>query len=220
MKKKTIALLMAAVMLMGVAIGGTIAWLKANTDPVVNTFTVGDINITLNEKDTDEDTNKADNVEVNGVIRDKANGYKLIPGVTYTKDPVVTVEPGSEASWLFVQVIETNNTLPGSSPEQQIIEWTFNAAGWTPVEAGLYKRRIPAVPADNTGENRVENTFNLITGDQIKINSNLTKDMMQATNPAFTAPNLTFKACAIQSRAIGDDEAVNQAKALLGITTP
>ena len=45
--KKKIALLMAMVMLFGMTVAGTLAWLQAETDPVVNTFTVGNINITL-----------------------------------------------------------------------------------------------------------------------------------------------------------------------------
>ena len=36
-------------------IGGTVAWLIADTDPVVNTFTYGDINITLEETDTNKE---------------------------------------------------------------------------------------------------------------------------------------------------------------------
>ena len=39
MKKKTLALLLALVLLAGGVIGGTLAWLTDKTDPVKNTFT-------------------------------------------------------------------------------------------------------------------------------------------------------------------------------------
>ena len=44
---KTLALLLALVLVLGVAAGGTIAWLVAQSDTVTNTFTYGDINIAL-----------------------------------------------------------------------------------------------------------------------------------------------------------------------------
>ncbi len=67
--KKTIALLVAVSMIVGCAIGGTLAWLTHSTGPVTNTFTTSDIEVTLEE--TTGDT------------------YKMIPGYTITKDPKV-----------------------------------------------------------------------------------------------------------------------------------
>ncbi|MBQ5326849.1 MAG: hypothetical protein J6K80_06565, partial [Oscillospiraceae bacterium] len=116
--KKKIALLMAMVMLFGMTVAGTLAWLQAETDPVVNTFTVGNINITLDEADVDDTDEDGDVTE-----RDKANEYKMIPGQTYTKDPIVTVKADSEDCYLFVKVIELNNTLPGTT--DKVIEWTM-----------------------------------------------------------------------------------------------
>ena len=79
--------LLALVLVIGCVAGGTVAWLVAKTDPVVNTFTYGDINIALAET-TGED-------------------YKIIPGKDIPKDPKVTVTAGSEACWLFVKVEQT-----------------------------------------------------------------------------------------------------------------
>ena len=69
--------LLALVLVIGCVAGGTVAWLVAKTDPVVNTFTYGNINIALAET-TGED-------------------YKIIPGKDISKDPKVTVKGGSEA---------------------------------------------------------------------------------------------------------------------------
>ncbi|MBQ8648189.1 MAG: hypothetical protein IJ484_08615, partial [Oscillospiraceae bacterium] len=43
------ALLLALVLMIGCAIGGTLAWLIADTGPVTNTFTYGNIDLTLDE---------------------------------------------------------------------------------------------------------------------------------------------------------------------------
>lgn len=85
---KTVAILLALVLTIGCAVGGTLAWLISKTDPVVNTFTYGDINIGLEE-------------ETKGP-------YTITPGKVITKDPKVTVEANSEACWLFVKVEKEN----------------------------------------------------------------------------------------------------------------
>ena len=107
---KPLAVLLALTLLVGCAIGGTIAWLTANTDPVTNTFTVGDVNITLKESKI--------NVAENGTVTYDApaenvtSQYPLIPGNTYKKDPYVAVVSSdtnvvSEDCWLFVKFEET-----------------------------------------------------------------------------------------------------------------
>ena len=49
MKKKIFVPVVAAALALCCAIGGTLAWLTDKTDPVVNTFTVGNVDITLAE---------------------------------------------------------------------------------------------------------------------------------------------------------------------------
>ena len=197
--KKKIALLMAMVMLFGMTVAGTLAWLQAETDPVVNTFTVGNINITLDEADVD-DTDEDGNV----TERDKANEYKMIPGQTYTKDPIVTVKADSEDCYLFVKVIELNNTLPDTT--DKVIEWTMLETGWTyDATNDVYHRNVALSDTDTP--------FHLITGDTIKISESLTKDILEANG--FVAPTLTFKACAVQSANVGYSDAVSQALTLM-----
>ena len=55
--KRSVALLVAIALLIGCAAGGTMAWLMMKTDSVVNTFTAGDINITLTESKYDVEKN-------------------------------------------------------------------------------------------------------------------------------------------------------------------
>lgn len=134
MKKKTAALLIALVLVFGMAVGGTIAYLTSD-DAVVNTFTVGSVKITLDELDVDEDDNTADNVTMDdGTIRDKANGYKLMPGLEYTKDPIVHVDAASEDCYLFVTVVdEIADIQADKTVAAQMAE-----KGWTLVKDNLY----------------------------------------------------------------------------------
>lgn len=122
MKKKTISVLLALVLVIGCTVGGTIAWLTASTDAVTNTFTVGDINITLDETTGAE--------------------YKMVPGNILDKDPTVTVLADSEACWLFVKIEESANL-------KDFITYAV-ADGWTQLEAGVYYREVPAGTADQT----------------------------------------------------------------------
>ena len=76
-KRKNLALVICLVLVTAlVSVGGTLAWLKDATTPVTNTFTVGDVGITLKETTGDE--------------------YQMIPGSVLDKDPTVTVEANSE----------------------------------------------------------------------------------------------------------------------------
>lgn len=85
---KTFVAMLALVLVIGCAVGGTVAWLTAQTGPVVNTFTYGDINIDLTE------TNET---------------YKMVPGYDIHKDPKATVLDGSEECYLFVKLDESTN---------------------------------------------------------------------------------------------------------------
>ena len=89
MKKKSLALIFSlALIVIGIA-GGTLAWLTAKTNTVVNTFTTSDIEITLAESTGDT--------------------YKMVPGFTIAKDPKVTVLEGSEKCYLFVKLEKSAN---------------------------------------------------------------------------------------------------------------
>ena len=98
MKKKIlVACLCVALAVLTIA-GTTLAYLTSQ-DKVVNTFTVGNVQIKL-----DEAKANADGTLVANADRVKANSYKLIPGHTYNKDPMVTVLEGSESSYIKMTV--------------------------------------------------------------------------------------------------------------------
>lgn len=97
-KSKALLLTLCAVLLVAASVMGTMAYLTS-TDKVENTFTVGKVAIKLDEAKVD-----TDGTPVTPAERVKANSYKLLPGHTYNKDPMVTVLSGSEASYIKMTV--------------------------------------------------------------------------------------------------------------------
>ena len=97
-KSKALLLTLCAVLLVTASMLGTMAYLTS-TDEVKNTFTVGQVKIKLDEAKANTDGSL-----VAGAARVKANSYKLLPGHTYNKDPMVTVLNGSEASYVKMTV--------------------------------------------------------------------------------------------------------------------
>ncbi len=120
MKKKLLASVVAVALAACCVIGGTLAWLTDKTDPVVNTFTVGNIDITLTETPAT---------------------YKILPGTEIAKDPKVTVEADSEACYLFVKVDEANWI--------DELSYAI-ADGWTELETGVYYQVVDTNKADQT----------------------------------------------------------------------
>ena len=101
MKKKIlVACLCVALAVLTIA-GTTLAYLTSQAT-VTNTFTVGKVEIKL-----DEAKANADGTLVPNADRVKENSYKLIPGHTYNKDPMVTVLSGSESSYIKMTVTFT-----------------------------------------------------------------------------------------------------------------
>ena len=131
MKARKILVSLAALALVAaISIGGTIAYLTSN-DEVVNTFTVGNVAIKL-----DEAKANADGSLVAGAARVKANSYKLLPGHTYNKDPMVTVLSGSETSYIkmtvtFSKANELDAIFAPTGAELTSIFNGYDAANWT-----------------------------------------------------------------------------------------
>ena len=96
--KKWALIVVSAMLLVCVSVGATIAYLTSQ-DTVTNTFTVGKVAIKLDEAKANMDGSL-----VEGAARVKENSYKLLPGHTYNKDPMVTVLKGSEPSYIKMTV--------------------------------------------------------------------------------------------------------------------
>jgi len=183
MKKAKNALLLAlcAVLLVGATIAGTVAYLTSTTTEVKNTFTAGNVTITLDEAKVTEY-----GVEVAGAARVIQNEYKLIPGHTYTKDPVVHIKGGSEACYLFVKV---TNELAGAEGNKKIHDQIL-ANGWVVVDEanGIYGKET-ALDARNVP---AEQYMDVAVFGQLTIADN-------AVVSDYTGKTVTVKACAIQA---------------------
>lgn len=169
--------LLALVLVIGCAAGGTIAWLTAQTGPVVNTFTYGDINITLTETKP---------------VNQQA---KIIPGVDIEKDPKVTVKANSEACWLFVKVEEEGTFVTGKVTYSIATGWTQGDG--TKIPANVYYRDVSAEDAKNGV------SYYVLAGDTTYPNGVITvsEELTKAEVNSITAenqPKLTFTAYAVQ----------------------
>lgn len=157
--KRILLAAVAALLLVAVSVGGTLAWLADTTVQIQNTFTVGNINIELAETTTN---------------------YKMVPGNTIAKNPTVTVKENSEACWLFVKVIESDNL-------NTYIQYSI-AEGWTELETGVYYREVAATTTDTQ--------FSVLAGDAVTV-KDVTKAQMDSLTDS-TLPTLTFQAYAVQ----------------------
>jgi len=105
----------------------TFALLTFETDTLVNTFTVGEVSLKLDETDVDEN-----GIPIPNADRVTGNEYKLIPGKTYVKDPTLTVLSGSEPSYVRLLVTITKakeiKEVFGSDflPENYVTGWDKN----------------------------------------------------------------------------------------------
>ena len=173
---KLVVAMLAVTLLIGCAIGGTVAWLTANTAPVVNTFTYGDIDIELNET-------KPANREA-----------KIIPGVDIEKNPKVTVKANSEACWLFVKVEKAGTFVTNKVTYSIDTGWTQGDG--TNIPSDVYYRSVTASNADQP--------FGVLSGDKIIVSEELTKAEINGLNDAAKTPKLTFTAYAVQKDGIAD----------------
>lgn len=185
---KPVALIMALVLLVGGVIGGTVAWLIATPDPVVNTFTYGDINIDLDETDTKLDDDNDPNT----------NEYEMMPGQPITKDPEITVKSGSEEMWLFVKLEKSSNF-------DTFMEYTV-ADGWTALSGvdGVYYQHITAEDVA-TADKKIA----VIKDDTVTVKESVTKEQLNALDSGSSEnyPTLTVTAYAVQyaGNATADD---------------
>ena len=185
---KPVALIMALVLLVGGVIGGTVAWLIATPDPVVNTFTYGDINIDLDETDT----------QLDGDNNPNTNEYEMMPGQSITKDPVVTVKAESEEMWLFVKLEKSSNF-------DTFMEYTV-ADGWTALSGvdGVYYQHITAEDVA-TADKKIA----VIKDDTVTVKESVTKEQLNALDSGSSEnyPTLTVTAYAVQyaGNATADD---------------
>ena len=162
----------AALLLVIMTVGGTLAYLTAQTNAITNTFEPTSIDIDLAE--TTED-------------------YDMVPGATIAKDPKVTVTNADVVDvYAFVQITK-------SDVLDNYISYTV-ADGWNQLKdendkdvEGVFYREVKA--ADST------KTFSVLANDQVTVKTTVSSTMMEdLAKENAVQPTLTFQAYAIQSQ--------------------
>jgi len=133
MKKRTKAflLVLCAIMLVTASIMGTVAYLTSTTETVSNTFSVGQVHITLSE--TKVDVYGAELTGEDAGTTSQGQAYKMLPSHEYVKDPTITVTAGSEPCWLFVKVDNGISAYEAKATANTIAS-QLTANGWTLVD--------------------------------------------------------------------------------------
>lgn len=206
MKKfKALLVVACALLLVAASVFGTMAYLTS-TDTVTNTFTIGKVNIKLDEAKVN-----ADGTSVTPAERVKENSYKLLPGHTYTKDPTVTVLNGSETSYVkmtvtFSKASALDAIFAPTGAELTSIFNGYDAANW------IYKGNTKDATADTrTYEFWYKETVGAPTADvaldalfdSITVPGEITKEQL-ATIEGMT---ITVNAYAIQADGFADADA-------------
>lgn len=174
-KSKLVIIVISILSICSFIVGTSVAWLTSKTDEVINTFTYGDINIKIEETDTKDNDNN-----------EFTNEYKMLPGNKITKDPKVTVLAGSEDSYLFIEITESENFKDFMTYE--LVE------GWTLLEGtkNVYVREVTKSDKDQE--------FYVLKDNTVIVKESVTKAMLNDLdkNGQTNYPTLSFIAYAVQ----------------------
>ena len=195
-KSKVILTIISLVLVVAMSVAGTLAFLKVNTTPVVNTFSPSNIGLTLDETTT-------------------ATDYKMIPGVEMNKDPKVTVTSDIDA-YVFVEVTESTNF-------DDYMTYAI-ASGWKLYDTGA--ETIDTAELDTyvlyreVGKNDTTKAFYVLAGGTKSANGVVTTktsvEESHMTAAKTNAPTLTFTAYAVQKDGLDVAQAWAQAQSLKG----
>jgi len=137
--KKALLTILAIVLICAISITGTLAYLKANTGEVKNTFIAAGGGSLFEDEDNNPATggltlneSKAEQNATTGVYTLKttekvtSNTYNVVPGSTIPKDPRVSVtEKNDVPAYLYVEIVNNTNG---------IISFTVDNTKWIKVD--------------------------------------------------------------------------------------
>jgi len=122
MKKNKKLFVLVALFLAVFAVGGTLAYLTDTSETKTNTFTFGNVDITLTEP-TWEETGKTAAAD-------------MAPGQEVDKDPTIKVETTSKNAYVFVKVTIPTGTAGGVANTELFTVGTLGS-GWTDVTSAM-----------------------------------------------------------------------------------
>ena len=103
MKKKLLSLAL-AVALVAIGVVGTLAYLTDTSGDMVNTFTVGNIGIELDEAVVEESDGEYKYVATDSRTKRGQSYENLLPGDKVQKDPTINMLTNSVDGWVFIEV--------------------------------------------------------------------------------------------------------------------
>jgi len=205
MKKKTLIMMLCSLFVLSSVAMGSVAYLTA-TDTITNIFSVGNVGLKLDETKVDK---YGDPVDENGnpvapgaeaARTEDGNTYHLLPGESYVKDPTITINEGSEDSYVRLMVTITKAKeldilckamtaldsvkYPNGLPQDHVSG--FNAEDW------LYETQT-SDPVSNTVtyEFRYKDIVSAQDGDVV-------------LNPLFTGINIPVEITGEQLKTVAD----------------
>lgn len=188
-KKKIVSIALAAALAATAIVGSSLAYFT-DTEEKTNTFTVGNVDITLTEPKWDADINNKD----------------LIPGKTIPKDPTITVAEGSETAYTFMKVevsedfadlMKAYATETGkTTPEEVIAAWFTTEASPKVMERNLEERYVILGVLSPKEAGQSVTYF-----DEVKVPAEVTQEMIKA-NGTYT---IKVTAYAIQAEGFYDE---------------
>ena len=201
--RKLILTLCSALLLVSLSVGMTVAYLT-DKDTVVNTFTVGQVDITLDEAPVNTEG------EVIEGKRVTANTYHLLPGHEYTKDPTVHVTANSEDCYVYISVdnngieaIEaaTGTVMGDGASKYKTVSEQILAKGWTWVTNDGNKHYFyKAVPKSET-------VTDLVIFNNFMVSGDVTTTQLKNYYDGVTNKNVTIVAYAVQQDGFTDFKA-------------
>ena len=204
--RKALLLISCAALLVCITVGVTVAYLT-DTAEVKNTFTVGNVQITLDEANTDNDQYEVDGKTVTPE-RDAQNDYTSIkPGDKLAKDPTVTVLKDSEDCYVRAIVTLTKGNaiyeLPSSFKIEECFDigtnWEYKSEKYDSAKGTYtYEFWYKGIVAKNTADNTLQPLFTTVT-----VPSALTNEELATLN----GMEINVEAHAIQADGFNGDVA-------------
>lgn len=187
MKKRTMIFVTAMVLLFAMVTGSTLAYMTSQTATVQNTFTYGNVLITLDEAPVDSDG------QATTGSRRTANTYRLFPGKTYDKDPTIHVDAASEDCYLFVKVVNPISGIEATGATT--IATQMQNLGWT-----LVSGKTDVYAYNGTSQGTTDATVS--SGEDIKVFEHVT--IAADAKFAGTYGQVTIEAFAVQAEGFDD----------------
>lgn len=131
--KKKLTMIAALALAVCIGIGGTMAYLTSKPTALINTFTVGALDITAAEPNWDP------------------NDAKIYPGAVIDKDPTVTVTAGSEACYVFIKV-DVSADIAAVLAENGI---NYDTTNWTKLDGVTENVYYATVSASDAATGKV-----------------------------------------------------------------